>query len=147
MKSVQRMGAWLGVAAVLLALVVAVTFWAFAQIEDAADARKSSFVEIQSAGDLLSQLRDAETDQRGYMLTGDDSFLKSYAGVNNRIKGRLNDLRALSISPIADRQLNILEPLIDAKLAEMSHVIELRRNRGPAAALALAYRNPTARLP
>ncbi len=131
------MGAWLGVAAVLLALVVAVTFWAFAQIEDAADARKSSFVEIQSAGDLLSQLRDAETDQRGYMLTGDDSFLKSYAGVNNRIKGRLNDLRALSISPIADRQLNILEPLIDAKLAEMSHVIELRRNRGPAAALAL----------
>ena len=62
-------------AALLVALGVVVSFSAFRQIEEAAEARKHTYVLINRADDFLSALRDAETGQRGYSLTGDEAIL------------------------------------------------------------------------
>ena len=137
MKSVQKLWSSLGAAAVLLALAVAVAFWAFARIEASADARRSSFLEIRSANDLLSSLKDAETAQRGYVLTGDEKFLTSYTAVVAGFKGQLKDLHELAMSAESDREIDAMLPLIDAKVAEMAQVIELRRQQGLGAAQAM----------
>jgi PAS domain S-box-containing protein len=122
-------------AALLVVLVIAVSFSTFKQVEEEAAARKHTFIILISAADLLSSLKDAETSQRGYLLTGEESFLQPYLAVRNHIDDQLNELRLLSLISAAHQHLEAMSPLIDAKLAELSHTIELRRNRDMATAL------------
>ena len=145
MKATHKIIASLAAVALLVALGVA-SFWAFRQIEEAADARRHTFVVINRAEDLLSALRDAETGQRGYLLTGDEAFLEPYLAVRDSISGHLEKLRQLTLISAAHKHLDTLVPLVDAKLAEMSHVIELRRNNDMTAVLAVVGRGQGKRL-
>ena len=99
--------------------------------------RKHSRVILNSADDLLSALKDAETGQRGYLLTGNEAFLEPYLAVRDRINHDLKELRQLTLIPAADKHLDALAPLVDAQLAHISQAIELRRNHNEAAAVAL----------
>ncbi|MHB8057525.1 MAG: PAS domain S-box protein [Desulfuromonadaceae bacterium] len=113
--------------ALLLALIVGVSFRSFKQIETAAEARKHTFDVLRNADDLLSALKDAETIQRGYLLTGDTAFLQPYLAVRNDIRGQLKKLQTLTLLPDALKHLDSIAPLIDAKLAEMERVIDLHK--------------------
>jgi CHASE3 domain sensor protein len=42
-----------------------------------------------AAADLLSAVRDAETGQRGYLLTGNSHYLEPYLRVHSQIRGQL----------------------------------------------------------
>ncbi len=89
LKATHKIIVSLTAAALLVALGVAVMVSAFRQVEEAAGKRKQSYALIIRAGDLLSQLRDAETSQRGYLLTGDEAFLKPYLAVRDSISDHL----------------------------------------------------------
>ena len=127
------------VISILLVVVVvaaaAVSFWAFREIETAAEARKHTFIAINRANILLSELKDAETGQRGYTLTGDEAFLEPYLAVRGNVNGHLKQLRQPDLSSAAQKHLDALMPLIDGKIAELTKVIELRRNNKMNAAL------------
>ena len=125
-------------AALLVALVVVLSFWAFSQIEASTAARKHTYNLISEANALLSAMKDAETGQRGFSLTGDEAFLEPYVAVRKNLSGQLQELRRLTRIDAARQHLDALVPLVDAKLAEMSAVIELRRNRQMTAVLAAA---------
>jgi len=73
----------------LVISLIVVSFWAFDQTKEAADARKHTFIVIQSANEFLSALINAETGQRGYLLTNDEVFLKPYLAVRDSIGGSL----------------------------------------------------------
>ncbi len=133
MKTTHKIVASLSGSTLLVALVVAISFWAFRQIEEAAEARKHTYTVIYRAEAFLSELKDAETGQRGYSLTGDEAFLEPYLAVRDIIRGHLEELRKLTLIGAAQKHLDALAPLIDAKLAVMSHIIELRRNHDTAA--------------
>ncbi|HWP89091.1 MAG TPA: ATP-binding protein, partial [Burkholderiales bacterium] len=81
---------------------------------------------------------DAETGQRGYSLTGNDAFLKPYLAVRKTIEPNLQELRRLTTLAAAQERLDALAPLVKAKLAELSAVVELRRNRKMTSVLAAA---------
>ncbi|MDO8465898.1 MAG: PAS domain S-box protein [Gallionella sp.] len=120
----------------MVALGVAVSFWAFSQMEEAAEARKHTHTVLNSADDLMAVLVDAETGQRGFLLTGDEVFLEPYLAVRDSITGRLKELRQMTLNSAAHQHLDALVPLIDAKLVYLSRNIELRRNHDMVAALA-----------
>ena len=136
LKTTHKIVASLAGVAILVALVVMPSFRAFKQIKEAAEARKHTYDVIHRADALLSALRDAETGQRGYSLTGDEVFLEPYLAVRDIVSGHLEELRQRTLITAAQKHLNALAPLMDAKLAEMSHVIELRRNQGMTAVIA-----------
>jgi methyl-accepting chemotaxis protein len=78
---------------------------------------------------VLSLLGDAETGQRGYIITGDEAFLEPYrsgvAGVPTVVK----ELRQLTAdNPDRQSRLDKAELLIAAKLAELKQTIDVRRN-------------------
>ncbi|MDD5335842.1 MAG: CHASE3 domain-containing protein, partial [Rhodoferax sp.] len=135
MKVAQKFALWLAGAALLVLLGVSVAFLSFRQIGDSAEARKQAFTAVGDANELLSSLKDAETGQRGYLLTGDDTFLKPYLAVHDRIRGELKALRQFSAGSVGLQHLDALAPLVDAKLTEMSRAIELRRNHDMAGVL------------
>ncbi len=114
--------------ALLFALIVGISFRSFSQIETAAKARKHTSTVLNSADDLLSALTDAETSQRGYLLTGDAAFLQPYLTVRDSLGDQLKNLRTRTLLPVSHKSLDAMAPLIEAKLAEMARVIDLRRN-------------------
>jgi PAS domain S-box-containing protein len=120
----------------LVVLLVSLTFWTFGQIDTSAKTRKHTFIVINKADDLLSALKDAETGQRGYLLTGDEAFLQPYVEVRDSISGQLKELRLLTIITASRKHLDAMVPLVDAKLAEMSQVITLGRTHNMTAVTA-----------
>ena len=137
MKTAHKIGAALVAATLLVALAAGATFWAFKQIDKAAEARKHTHELIIRADEFLSALRDAETGQRGYSLTGNETFLQPYMAVRDHVRGQLEDLRHLSKNSVSAKNLDALVPLVEAKMAELLKVIELRRNQDMAAVLAV----------
>ncbi|MBK6998703.1 MAG: CHASE3 domain-containing protein [Rhodoferax sp.] len=137
MKVTKKFVAWLGTAVLLLALAVAASFWAFQQIEESARARKEGYIKVNNAADLLVELNAAESGQRGYILTGDETFLAPYLALQGSIPGHMTTLRQLAMTAESHKQLDTVVPLVEAKLAEMRRGIDLRRSQGTGAALAV----------
>ena len=87
---------------------------------------------------LLTDLQDAETGQRGYLLTGDQRYLEPYLQSQTHISQRLGKLRELNQrNPDHSVDLEALTPLIDEKLRELQETIETRQTQGLDAALAI----------
>ncbi|MEJ1959243.1 MAG: CHASE3 domain-containing protein [Nitrosomonadales bacterium] len=124
-------------AVLLITLGLILVFWSLRQIEEASEVRQHTNTLLFNADELLTSLNDAETGQRGYLLTGDSAFLEPYLAVRNSIRRRLDQLRLMTLNSPARNHLDVISPLIDAKLAELSHTIELRRNQDLNAALAV----------
>ena len=82
--------------------------------------------------DLLLQLTETETAQRGYILTGESSYLKDYqTAINKAVKPEIQAIRQLTRdNPIQQRRLNELEPLVSAQLAVLEQTLDLQRNQG-----------------
>lgn len=78
---------------------------------------------------LLSALKDAETGQRGFLLTGEERYLEPYREALRRIPERLQRLTEVTEHRAAQRaRLEQLRPLVATKLQELQEAIELRRN-------------------
>jgi methyl-accepting chemotaxis protein len=77
---------------------------------------------------MVSLLKDAETGQRGYVITGDESYLEPYNAALGSIPGVVKELRALTAdNPNQQKRIDAAETLIAAKLAELKQTIDLRR--------------------
>jgi CHASE3 domain sensor protein len=96
MKNNHKIVASLAGVVLLIAAAAVVSFWAFSQIKEAAEARKHTYTVIIRAENLLSELKDTETGQRGYSLTGDEAFLEPYLAVRDSISGHLKELHQLT---------------------------------------------------
>ncbi|MBY0357460.1 MAG: CHASE3 domain-containing protein [Candidatus Obscuribacterales bacterium] len=93
---------------------------------------------IDSARQVLSHLKDAETGQRGFLLTGSEQYLEPYNGAVNQIKASIQNLRTLTIdNPIETQRCDRLEEAAADKLTELSETIKLYHQSGADAALAL----------
>ena len=136
MKSIHKI-VGLCSAFVLVALGVGASFWSLEKVNNATQAREKIHVVIDLANGLLSDLKDAETGQRGFVLTGDELFLAPYLAVYRDIPDRLETLSQQTQYAEARRHLDVVAPLAKEKLAELSTVIALHRQQNASAALKL----------
>jgi CHASE3 domain sensor protein len=75
-----------------------------------------------------ARMSEAESGQRGYLLTGQPAFLTPYTQATNDIRARLANLRLLLSDNSAQlRRLLIIESLSRTKLAELDSTIKLER--------------------
>lgn len=85
---------------------------------------------------------DAETGQRGFIITGEDRYLEPYDRALAQIGPLANRLRALvSDSAVQQRRVDRLEYAVALKLAELHETVQARRNQGLDAARALVLRD------
>jgi methyl-accepting chemotaxis protein len=138
----KKLAASFGLAALTLVVIAVVSYRnASRLIENDAWVAHTHQVRTELA-DLLSELKDAETGQRGYLITGDESYLAPYQSALAAIKGTLDDVRRLTAdNPDQQRRLAAISPLVDAKLAELKQTIDLRRTNGFDAALKVVVSN------
>jgi len=127
LKIIPKTFAWLASALPLLAAGVAFMFWSYQQIEIASSQRQQTRAVINAANLLLMNLKDAETGQRGYALTGNDVYLQLYLAARDDVKPKFKALRELSNNNEATPHLDVLAPLIEANMTELANVVALRR--------------------
>lgn len=80
---------------------------------------------------LFISIEDAETGQRGYIITGDDAYLEPYQNAIEQAPRHFKTLDGLlDATPKQAVRLTQLEVLVDAKLAELGEVLDVRRSEG-----------------
>jgi len=90
---------------------------------------------VSQLQEVLFQLTNAETGQRGYVITGNESFLEPY---NNSVS-TINTMLESLLKDIADNPEQVprgetLSQLVKRKMAHVAEVIALRREKGFGAA-------------
>jgi len=91
----------------------------------------------------LSTLKDAETGQRGYLLTGDTTYLRPYNGAEERALIQVNDVQRMTMDnptqtqnakelyEIISQRLSILQQLIDSKReSNLINLADLKKGQG-----------------
>ena len=86
---------------------------------------------------LLSALVDAETGQRGFVITGDDEYLAPYDLARARLPEIFDRLKHSDVIAQRPETLAAIEQLAAAKLDESERTIALQRDRGFEATAAL----------
>lgn len=96
----------------------------------AMEARRHSFTVLLELSQLLNSLVDAETGQRGYLITGQDEYLEPYFSGTKQANASLRGIRELTADNSAQqRRLDEIEPLVASKLADMKEKIDLRASK------------------
>jgi methyl-accepting chemotaxis protein len=127
----KRLVAGFGLSALTLLMVAAVSYYNISRLIENDSWVKHSHQVRTELSSLLSDLADAETGERGYVITGDESFLEPYRSALGTIKGTFEHLRKLTEdNPSQQRRMAALLPVIDAKLADLKQRIDARRTQG-----------------
>src|ERR1700744_3101993 len=93
---------------------------------------------IIALDELLSSTQDAETGQRGFLLTNNEKYLEPYNSALLAIPPKLDEIaRLTSDTPAQKPKLAALQLHVGGKLAELKETIDLRRTQGLDAALAV----------
>ena len=140
MKPTFKIISWLAGATLLVALGVVGSLWTFKQMEEAAGVRKHTATVINSAVGFFSALKDAETSQRGYILSGDEAYLEPYLAQRGGIEKRLQELKKNTLLPASRVHLDAVMPMLDDLLADIAQSIDLRRDNDMNGALTLVRR-------
>ena len=86
---------------------------------------------LLAINDVLSLVKDAETGQRGFLITGDERYLSPYSMALSRLHTRVLDLQGLTQDvPEHQVRLSPLKADLDVKLKELDETIQIRRVDG-----------------
>jgi CHASE3 domain sensor protein len=100
-------------------------YWSWHQVAVNREVRTRAEVIEQNLQRLGEELLDAETGQRGYLLTLDARYLAPYLAAKEEVPKRLEVLASIMIDPAARRDLERIRPLASAKLDELAATVAL----------------------
>ena len=86
---------------------------------------------IEKLDSVSSMLQDAETGERGFLLTGEAEYLAPYAAARSVIGSEIEALgRLISDNPAQVKSLDRVRALAEGRLAVLQEVIDLRKQSG-----------------
>jgi CHASE3 domain sensor protein len=117
----KKIGFGFGLAVALLLIVGVVAYRSNDALVENNHRVTHSHQVLEDVAGTLSDMKDAETGQRGFLLTGNETYLEPYNHALASIDRALTDLRELTAdNPHHQARLVEAQPLIDAKLAELN---------------------------
>jgi signal transduction histidine kinase len=122
-------------ALVILLSVGVLSFRSTLRDEEDRDWVTHTHVVLENLEQILTDITQAEASQRGYILTGDEEYLKTFDNCVEKVGQGVTEFRRLtSDNPRQQEAIKQLEPAIAARLAGLRERIEIRRRSGLAAA-------------
>jgi signal transduction histidine kinase/DNA-binding response OmpR family regulator/CHASE3 domain sensor protein len=76
---------------------------------------------------IISALKDAETGQRGYLLTGDTRFLEPYRGTHERALAAQKKVRNAATTSTQRADADTLRNMVNARMAALQQLIDMKR--------------------
>src|SRR5580704_8342618 len=124
----RRIAAGFTLSFALLAIIGTVAYANIITLLNASHGVTHTHEVLEHVANVLSLLKDAETGQRGYVITGDEAFLDPYRSAVGGTPNVLKELRQLTAdNPNQQKRVDEAEPLIAAKFAELKQTVDLRR--------------------
>ncbi|HEX4609992.1 MAG TPA: response regulator [Urbifossiella sp.] len=123
----------LGLTAVVLFFLVSgfVSYWNTRTIMRSVQEVAHTHEVLIALENLLSLMKDAETGQRGFLITGNDRYLEPYTAAITRTESRLYGVERLTAdNPDQQARVPGLREQIAAKFKELAETISLRRSQG-----------------
>ncbi len=122
---------WLGVALALLLIVNA--FISYRSVRHVVESNAKVALTYQVSSELqrvFSAMQNAETGQRGYIITGQDNYLEPYRDAIRNLAPHQKRLRELAVDPQVAAQLPVLDEQIAQRLKRLEETIAVRRASG-----------------
>jgi len=126
----------LGVGFAIIALIAAAGYHNELRYTESRNWLIHTYEVIQQLQQTLSILQDGETGQRGYILTGQDSYLQPFYEAVDKAGHQIISLSELTAdNPNQQKRLAEIRPLVEKKFDELQETMLLRREKGFEAAL------------
>ncbi len=130
------------VASAVFVLCIVAAAWLATSLSTRTGLVRHSLTVETDLSELLSSLQDAETGERGFLLTGNDAYLAPYHRALRSVAGQFADLRqAIADNPKQRAMMAELQQVATERLAASRRDVEARRAGASVQALTLA---PTA---
>lgn len=111
---------------ILLIISLVASFYSTQKLIDNSKLVNHTNEVLLEAENIISSMKDAETGQRGYLVTGDELFLEPYNGAKAKVDASFNHLRELTVdNQPQQKNLNDVRFLYREKFAQMQRVIDL----------------------
>lgn len=79
---------------------------------------------------VISYMKDAETGQRGFLVTKDPAFLEPYNGAYEKVMNALNNVKDRTTdNPVQQKNVAEVKSLIEAKFSQMKRTIHISTKR------------------
>src|SRR3954466_3646730 len=95
-KFLRNLRIGFGVSLLILIASSLLSYYSISNLKKKAGMVNHTNIVLQQSEKVMSQLKDAETGQRGFLLTGSDFFLKPYFTAAQNISGSLDSLQKLT---------------------------------------------------
>lgn len=126
----KKIAAGFALAFVLMAMIGILAYRSIHTLSNTSQMVTNTNIVLERISHVLNVLQDAEIGGRGFIITGDASFLQPYENAEANIVTTVNNLRAsISDNPDQLERLIQAEPLIAAKLALTKRQIDMRKSR------------------
>jgi methyl-accepting chemotaxis protein len=122
-----------GLSLVILVIIGSIAFYDTKHLVAVTTARSQARQFLVDLEQLVANLRGAENEQRGYLLTGEAAYRAAYRKSTATFSPAISDLKRRD--PLLRGRLEALEPLIAAVIRELDHGIEIRDRKGLDAAI------------
>ncbi|AKG23698.1 response regulator [Calothrix sp. 336/3] len=117
-----------GLASAILLFVGAIAYQNIQGLVKSNQEVSSTQEKIYQLEKLRSQIHSAESGQRDYLITGDESYRKVYEAAAINISNQLKAF--VESNPSQVKQIDILKTLITDKLQSFQKGLEIRQNQG-----------------
>src|SRR5450759_3484050 len=108
-----KIGAGYALALIILVVLGVVSYRNTTGLIEAAQMKVHTYQVLENLKGVLSTLKDAETGQRGYIITGEDRYLEPYQAGMSAVNQTMQHLRGLTAdNPNQQQRIEALEPLI-----------------------------------
>jgi methyl-accepting chemotaxis protein len=136
-----KIGAGFALALAILVAISGVSYRSTGKLTDTAASVTHTHEVLERLEALLSDMKDAETGQRGYIITGEERYLEPFRAAQVASNQDIKALRNLTGDNVnQQRRLDTLESLIngkEGKFAELQETIDARRDKAKGFAVAL----------
>jgi len=123
-------------AILFIAVVAMVAFRGIVELLDANLSLRHTFRTVTAAQEIRSDLLGIRGDYLGYLLNGNEHFLRSIDGSEEQMAESQKLLRTLTLdNPDQRKRIDAVSPLIDQRLSRLAHLSQVRKDGGLPAVL------------
>src|SRR5437879_5381629 len=100
----NKIGAGFALALFILVIFAAVASVTTTKLVQTADLNRHTFQVLLHLKEVVSLLKDTETGQRGYIITGEDHYLEPYREAAGKIERETEEIRRLTLTNRGQQQ-------------------------------------------
>jgi methyl-accepting chemotaxis protein len=127
----KRIAIGFAVAIFLLLVVAAAAYRSTGQLVEASGWSTHTYKVLRQLELVTATMVDGETGQRGFIITGEESYLDPYRNAVGRVDQIIRELRTMTADNASQQaRLNRLEPVVHSKIQEMGLIVSARREKG-----------------